>query len=719
MMGARIGSGVKISPLAQMGQYDLLDIGDNVLIDTATIRPFSLEAGYFVLLPIRIGDNCCVCSKSTVVAGAELRVGTCIGPLSSTHEMHDADPKHRAYCRQAFPSPPLSLMLWPGIPLVTLVLLAAYIPWIYGLNLMVNFAIDEGWYSAKITSIFEAFRWWVTPQRIIWYFALRVIKDCVVPVLKLLVVILIKRMFIGKFEPLDSERRKDPWNVFRYWIMSKLLPGGQLGGVLKLVGSHYEVVSIIYRLLGAHIGERVYWPGSGVDVVEFDNFHVGNDVVFGSRSIVMTCSTECSKPVVFEDGVMVADRCVVLPGVVLRRGSVIGSGCLATEDFEAPVGSVWVGSSGGGPVIAAPEDQSFAVKDTLTPFGKAFYMGKAIGYSVITLPYVILYNVLWQIICSIYSNCAVVASVYLVFYLYDYRNSNLVASDEAPPELLYFQIFCVFSPLNLFVIFLSIFIDVGGKWWIIGRRTKGVYSWEFSSYCQRWQMYLTVQKIHQGFLTLLHGSEYLCLYFRSLGASVGNNVCLYPNGGDPMMTEPELVTIGDNTSIDDASVIAHINTRGVFKLNPLVIGNNCVLKSNCRLLSGASMEDGSILLEHTLVLAGESVDADTVWQGWPSDVQMSRKNYEAHISFTIEESMQNDLDFILSSGSSHPLTRLSRSRERLSEHQGLLDVSNPSYNSNNFNERRSGGYSVIRDNKKSGLCSFRGVFCGNDLMCED
>lgn len=232
-------------------------------------------------------------------------------------------------------------------------------------------------------------------------------------------------------------------------------------------------------------------------------------------------------------------------------------------------------------------------------------------------------------------------------------------------------------------------------------------------------MYLTVQKIHQGFLTLLHGSEYLCLYFRSLGASVGNNVCLYPNGGDPMMTEPELVTIGDNTSIDDASVIAHINTRGVFKLNPLVIGNNCVLKSNCRLLSGASMEDGSILLEHTLVLAGESVDADTVWQGWPSDVQMSRKNYEAHISFTIEESMQNDVDFILSSGSSHPLTRLSRSRERLSEHQGLLDVSNPSYNSNNFNERRSGGYSVIRDNKKSGLCSFRGVFCGNDLMCED
>merc|ERR1711991_624332 len=155
------------------------------------------------------------------------------------------------------------------------------------------------------------------------------------------------------------------------------------------------------------------------------------------------------------------------------------------------------------------------------------------------------------------------------------------------------------------------------------------------------------------------------------------------------MTEPELVTIGDNTSIDDASIIAHINTRGVFKLNPLVIGNNCVLKCNCRLLSGASMEDGSVLLEHTLVLAGESVDADTVWQGWPSDVQMSRKNYESHILFTIEESMQNDVDFILSSGSSRALTRHSRSRERLSEQQSLLDVSDPGYNSNNVGGRGS------------------------------
>lgn len=40
---------------------------------------------------------------------------------------------------------------------------------------------------------------------------------------------------------------------FRYWIMSKLLPGGKLCGVTTLVGTHYEMVSIIYRLLGAKV----------------------------------------------------------------------------------------------------------------------------------------------------------------------------------------------------------------------------------------------------------------------------------------------------------------------------------------------------------------------------------------------------------------------------------------------------------------------------------
>merc|ERR1711974_503917 len=86
------------------------------------------------------------------------------------------------------------------------------------------------------------------------------------------------------------------------------------------------------------------------------------------------------------------------------------------------------------------------------------------------------------------------------------------------------------------------------------------------------------------------GSWYLVLYFQMLGAKIGSNVCLYPNGADPMMTEPELVTIGENASIDSAMLIAHLNTKGTFTLGPLYVEANCVMRPWARLQQGATMQ---------------------------------------------------------------------------------------------------------------------------------
>jgi hypothetical protein len=43
LMGANIGRNVKIHKEAKLGQYDLINIGDNVVIDNSLLRPFSLE----------------------------------------------------------------------------------------------------------------------------------------------------------------------------------------------------------------------------------------------------------------------------------------------------------------------------------------------------------------------------------------------------------------------------------------------------------------------------------------------------------------------------------------------------------------------------------------------------------------------------------------------------------------------------------------------------
>lgn len=270
LMGAQIGDRVKIHKDAKLGQADLLSIGSDVVIDNALVRPFSVEEGHFVLLPISIGDRCSIGVKTTIAAGAVLPAGTCLGPLSSSYEQDDAEAHYRDYARPGFASPPAFLILLIGVPILLSVLIISYIPWYIGLKFMVHQARYFGWYDTHISTIYQVFQWWVTPQRLFFYFMLRVIRRCIVPPLKLLTVIIVKRVLIGKFVPMNTAEKLKPWNRFRYWLMSKLLPGGGLGGVARLVGSHYEVISIIYRLLGAKVGHRVYWPGSGLDLVEYD-----------------------------------------------------------------------------------------------------------------------------------------------------------------------------------------------------------------------------------------------------------------------------------------------------------------------------------------------------------------------------------------------------------------------------------------------------------------
>lgn len=57
LMGARIGKRAQIHRLANLGQADLLTLGDDVALDNCTVRPFALDEGHFVLLPIIIEDR--------------------------------------------------------------------------------------------------------------------------------------------------------------------------------------------------------------------------------------------------------------------------------------------------------------------------------------------------------------------------------------------------------------------------------------------------------------------------------------------------------------------------------------------------------------------------------------------------------------------------------------------------------------------------------------
>lgn len=86
-----------------------------------------------------------------------------------------------------------------------------------------------------------------------------------------------------------------------------------------------------------------------------------------------------------------------------------------------------------------------------------------------------------------------------------------------------------------------------------------------------------------------------------------------------LLTEPDLLTLGDRVAVKNASLVAHINSQHNFSLNPLSVGDRSVLRSGPRLLSGASVGANACLLEHTLIMAGDVVESGSTHQGWPAD----------------------------------------------------------------------------------------------------
>ena len=120
------------------------------------------------------------------------------------------------------------------------------------------------------------------------------------------------------------------------------------------------------------------------------------------------------------------------------------------------------------------------------------------------------------------------------------------------------------------------------------------------------------------FMDFIAGTPFIVTFFRLAGCTIGKDCCLYPAGADPFMPEPDLVYMGDRCVIDCASVVCHLNTRGNFELAKVTLGNHVTLRTGSRIQQGVQMESGSMLLEKSLAMTGEVIEADSVWQGAPA-----------------------------------------------------------------------------------------------------
>ena len=394
LLGARVGHNVRIARGVHVYEADLLTIGDDSCVDKhVVVEPRAADGAALMLSAIEIGQRCAICSRTVVAPGALLKDGTCLGPLSSSHELDDACEANRKYCRMGWRPPPLRLVLLLGVPSQLLVAAASWALPIVSIWLMIS-----GRDSAP-RDLQSCVHWFLTGRRLAWYFAIRLEWVLVAPFVRLAAIVLVKRLVVGTLRPGPVT----PWFRFQRWLMADLLPDGTLAGCHQLLGIHWGGVTLAMRLLGARCGARVFWPGSGVEVAEHDLLTVSTDAVFGSRSLVLCSDDESARPVVLEPGANVADRNVVLPGVTLGRNGCLGSASLAAADTKFAAGCVTVGSVHNDTVVLEPGSDlptSRAAREpTVKPFGRTFYgrdgdpeVPRTAKYRVLPVPLFALYN---------------------------------------------------------------------------------------------------------------------------------------------------------------------------------------------------------------------------------------------------------------------------------------------------------------------------------------
>jgi carbonic anhydrase/acetyltransferase-like protein (isoleucine patch superfamily) len=271
--------------------------------------------------------------------------------------------------------------------------------------------------------------WLCDPMRIPFFIGIRVVQEVLSPLVYMAAAILVKQLVIGKFRAGPRETW-DQRELMRHWLSATLFSRKKVQDVADILGRHYELVSIMYRLLGAKVGKRVFWPGKQpVFSGEFDLLEIGDDVVFGSRSSIFFSTVDSCEKVILCAGSNVADNCVVLPGSIVGKNAVLGSNSVCPENWYLPEGSVWFGSKGGEPHcleqgVARNRDRPIKSRDTmkeklqlvgdsstLRPFGKAFYQRKA-NYFVWPLRRIVFLSVMIKSLIAAFHSLPILAAVH-------------------------------------------------------------------------------------------------------------------------------------------------------------------------------------------------------------------------------------------------------------------------------------------------------------------
>jgi acyl-CoA synthetase (AMP-forming)/AMP-acid ligase II/acetyltransferase-like isoleucine patch superfamily enzyme len=513
LLGASIGQNVRISLKAEVAEFDLVTIGSNSKVEYATVRGFAVDNGAILFGPVSVGQNSSVGARSVVAPYTSVPSNTHLGAATSSYEVtpggtnaggpndvtnrqNRSDPaqQHVEYNRQALPEPGLFMQTLVGHPIMFLVDTLSHIPAMLVLFwLLAEYKVRD---NRDFRTLHDMMGWLCNPKRLPFYLGIRVARSIFAPFFYMAAAIVVKKCVIGKFE--EGPRNTDSqWQLTRHWLAARLFSRENMQEVTDLLGRHYEATSILYRILGAKVGKRVFWPGhQPVFNGEFDLLEIGDDVVFGSRTSIFVTTIHSLERVVFCAGANVSDNTVVLPGGIVGKNAVLGSNTVCPRGWYLPEGSIWLGADGGKPMLLERGVEKFdthmLVSDikrhklqmqgddsTLRPFGKASERLGETPYFVLPCSVMILFTMTANVTFSILHACPLIGCVHIgacILYGWPISSRNYAEASHTVFHI-YVVLLGVFFFTHFIRIFLTLFIEISAKWLVVGRRQEGRYNW--------------------------------------------------------------------------------------------------------------------------------------------------------------------------------------------------------------------------------------------------
>lgn len=581
LMGAKIGRNVYFGS-DNLGTYDLLFIGDNTCIGAdSSLRGYHVSNGRLWLGPITLGRNVFVGTRTVIGPDVRMEEASRLEDLSllprgsvippgQTWVGSPAQKCAEPYPRPAVqPVPSLGLRLVfaalqaAGILCVPLLVVAAILP---GMAIMhhLNAADDYYWYLLYSPFVALSFV---------------VILALEIAAVKWLV---LGRIAAGQF-PLHGVY------YLRKWLVDQML---ELS--LDVLGPLYSTLYLApwYRLLGAKLGVRAEVSTASFispDLLWMDDESFIADIVSLGAPRVEAGSITVAAVRIGKRS-FVGNSAVVAPGTILGDDCLIG--CLSVPPHNAcdaaRDGTSWLGS----PAVFLPQrniSQRFGPETTYAPARRLYAQRAAIELLRVILP-----------------STGFICIASLMF-------STVTILRDKLDSLLLIIVFPLFY--SVFCVALALLI-VAAKWLLVGRYRPAEHPL-WSHFVWRSEL---ITGLHDFLATpilldALCGTPLLAWYFRLMGAHVGRRVLI----DTTQVTEFDLVSIHDDAILNsDATLQTHLFEDRVMKMSHVRIGSRCEVGAESLVLYDTEMQSGATLGELSLLMKGETLPADSHWEGAPA-----------------------------------------------------------------------------------------------------